>query len=269
VIQVGQGFFVLALYDQVQFNFTPDMQVHSNSVPLLKSATAEDAWPGIRLNVKYGDVNRHTTVVYGMEMSAGSDPGYDVGLLSEASSIEIYTSLPASDNGINFVRQALPVSGSDQIKVPVGIDFEAGGEVTFSAVTVPIGSNRFWLEDRQTGIFTDLTTKSYTVNLPAKTYGTGRFFILASVNTPTGIEPPKTDNSGVRIWTSNNKVILKGEIGEKAICEIFDINGQLILKRQLPDSELNTIDIPHTLRGLYLVRVVDGARVTTRKIAIL
>ncbi len=269
VIQVGQGFFVLALYDQVQFNFTPDMQVHSNSVPLLKSATAEDAWPGIRLNVKYGDVNRHTTVVYGMEMSAGSDPGYDVGLLSEASSIEIYTSLPASDNGINFVRQALPVSGSDQIKVPVGIDFEAGGEVTFSAVTVPIGSNRFWLEDRQTGIFTDLTTKSYTVNLPAKTYGTGRFFILASVNTPTGIEPPKTDNSGVRIWTSNNKVILKGEIGEKAICEIFDINGQLILKRQLPDSELNTIDIPHTLRGLYLVRVVDGAKVTTRKIAIL
>ena len=64
-------------------------------------------------------------------------------------------------------------------------------------------------------------------------------------------------------------MILKGEIGEKAICEIFDINGQLILKRQLPDSELNTIDIPHTLRGLYLVRVVDGARVTTRKIAIL
>jgi len=269
VIQVAQGFYVLALYDQIVFNFTPVMQVHNNSVPLLKSASAEDPWPGIRLNIKNGDENRHTTVVYGTEMSAGSDPGYDVGLLSEGSALEIYTSLPASDNGINFVRQALPVSGSDQIKVPVGIDFEAGGEITFSAVTVPIGSNRFWLEDRQTGIFTDLTTKSYTVNLPAKTYGTGRFFIISSVNTPTGIEPPKTGDTGVRIWTSNDKVIIKGEVGEKAICEIFDVNGLLILKRQLSDNELNTIDLPHSLRGVYLVRVIEGVKVTTRKIAVL
>lgn len=269
VIQVGQGFFVLALYDQAEFNFTPEMQVHNSSVPILKSASAEDPWPGIRLNIKYGDENRHTTVVYGTEMSAGPDPGYDVGLLSEASALEIYTTLPANDNGINFVRQALPVTGSEQIKVPVGIDFEAGGEVTFSAVTVPIGSNRFWLEDRQSGVYTDLTTKSYTATLTAETYGTGRFFIISSVNTPTGIEPPKSNEGAVRIWTSDNKVILKGEIGEKAICEVFDINGQLILKRLLTDNELNTIDLPYSLRGVYLVRVIDGAKVTTRKIAVL
>ncbi len=63
-------------------------------------------------------------------------------------------------------RQALPLDGAEKNIIPVGIDTEKGGEVIFSAFTVPLGDKKFWLEDRRTGIFTNLNSNTYTVNLP-------------------------------------------------------------------------------------------------------
>ena len=151
----------------------------------------------------------------------------------------------------------------------MGIDSGNGGEVIFSAYTVPLGNNKYWLEDRTTGIFTDLTSKSYTVTLPVKTYGTGRFFIIASINTPTGINQPDADDASVRIWASDGKVIIKGEVGEKARCEVYDIKGEMLLNQTLPDNSLNTVDLPQNLSGVFLVRVIDGSKITSKKVAIL
>ena len=40
-------------------------------------------------------------------------------------------------------------------------------------------------------------------------------------------------------------------------------------KHSLNDGELNTVTLPSGLHGVYLVRVVDGVKVTTRKVALL
>ena len=202
-------------------------------------------------------------------MTAGLDPGYDVGLFNAGQDIELYTTLALKDNSVNFTRQALPVSGADTIIIPVGIDSEKGGEVIFSADVEQLGNYKFWLEDRVSGVFTDLSIKSYTVTVPAKMYGTGRFFIIASTNTPTGIQQPEADDTGVRIWISNDKLIIKGMFSDKAVCEIYDLQGQKILETRLSDGELNTITIPSGLHGVYLIRVIDGVKVTTRKVALL
>jgi len=267
-IQTGQGFYVLAMNDNSTFRFTRSMQGHDTDVSLLKSGKADNAWPGLLLKAKYGDNESSTLVIYNEQMNAGLDPGYDIGLFSSGSDVEIYTML-IQDNGINFARQALPLVDSDKKSIAVGIDSEKGGEVTFSATTVPLDNYKFWLEDRAAGIFTDLNTNTYTVTLPAKTYGTGRFFIIASTNTPTAIETPQAESPGVRIWTSNEKVIIKGEVSDKAICEIYDLRGKKIMETHLNDEELNTIDLPSGLHGVYLVRVVDGVKMTTRKVALL
>ena len=200
-------------------------------------------------------------------MSTGLDPGYDLGQLASGRPVEIYTILAAKDEGVNLARQALPVAGADTIVVSVGIDSETGGEVTFSAYTVPLGTNKFWLEDRLTGIFTDLARNAYTVTLPAKTYGTGRFY-LKSASTATSIENPDPEQ-GLRIWTSNGKVIIKGEVSEQARCEVYYVNGGKILDMRLTGGELNTIDLPGGSKGMLIVRVVDGAKATTRKVALL
>jgi hypothetical protein len=269
-IQAGQGFFVLALYNDIDFNFTPAMQVHNPDLTLLKSARAEaDPWPGLQLKITYGDKERATAIVYNSEMTTGRDPGYDVGQLSTGPDVEIYTTLVLKDNSVNFARQALPLTDSEKNIIPVGIDTEKGGEVTFSAYTVPIEDKKFWLEDRVTGTYTNLNTNTYTVTLPAKTYGTGRFFIIASTNTPTGIEKPQAEETGVRVWTSNEKLIIQGEVSDRAICEIYDLRGLKILETKLADGELNTVTLPSGLHGVYLVRVVDGVQVTTRKVALL
>ena len=268
-IQAGQGFFVLAMNDASEFTFKRTMQGHDTDVLLLKSASAGESWPGLQLNVRYGEKVSSTLVVYNESMTAGLDPGYDIGLMSSGPEVDIYTTLSLADNGVNFTRQALPITGADKLKIAVGIDSENGGDVTFSAVTVPIGTNRFWLEDRVTGTFTDLTTKSYTANLPANTFGDGRFYIISSANTPTSIKHPGDDDPALRIWISGGNLIIKGELGDRALYELYDLNGKTIMDGQLEGNEFNIINLPGKLHGVYVVRVVDGLKITTRKVAVL
>ena len=175
-VQAGQGFFVLAMNDNSSFTFNRAMQEHANGDLLLKSAKVTDRWPGLQLKIKYGELENRTTIVFYDEMTVGLDPGFDIGLMSSGSDAVIYTAL-AQDNGINFARQALPVNGSVKNIVPVGVDYYNGGKITFSADIEQLRNYKFWLEDRETGIFTDLGANSYTVTLPSETYGTGRFFV--------------------------------------------------------------------------------------------
>ena len=269
-IQAGQGFFVLAMKDGLTFHLDRTMQTHETATPLLKSAVEETYWPGIQLKAAYGKEVCFATVVYNEEMTAGLDPGYDVGLLSGAPGAEIYTALAGGDNSVNFARQALPVAGAEKLIVPVGVDSEKGGEITFSAYFVPLGDNRFWLEDRLIGIFTDLSVKSYTVPLSAATYGTGRFFLHASANMPTGNEElTANDEAGLRIWGYDRKAIIRGEVAEGTVCEIFDTGGRKLLIKRLSGGELNTVDLPEGIHGVIVIRVSDGMKVTTRRLAVL
>jgi len=175
----------------------------------------------------------------------------------------------AYEKSVNFARQALPVADCQKLIIPVGLDTEKGGEVTFSAFIVPLGNYKFWLEDRTTGIFTDLTARTYTVTLPAKSYGTGRFYIIASTNTPTGTDNLAADEMALRIWSTDDKVIVKGQVSKRTVCELYNMKGQMVLTTRLIDGEMNTVAIPSGLKGVFVVRVVDGPIVTTRKIAIL
>jgi hypothetical protein len=267
-IQAGQGFFVLAMNDNSTFVFKRDMQEHSTGTSMLKSAKAEDRWPGLQLKVKYGEKESLTTVVFTEEMTAGLDPGYDVGQFSSGADVEVYTSL-VMDNGINFARQALPIANCDKNIIPVGVDSKKGGEITFSADIEPLANNKFWLEDRSIGTFTNLNSNTYTASIPAGTYGTGRFFIIASANTPTGVQRTVSEETGTRIWISNGEVIIKGEVSDRARCTVYDVHGQKIVETNLIDGELNTVSLPKGSNGVLIVRVVDGVKVTTKKVALL
>ena len=266
-IQAGQGFFVLAMNNTSSFTFSRDMQEHATNVLLLKSSAAEERWPGLLLKVSAGSFESQTSIVYNSEMNTGLDPGYDVGQFSTGGEVNIYTKIVQAESSVKLARQALPTTDTENIAVPVGVDSENGGEVTFSAITVPLGTRKFWLEDRASGIFTDLTLKSYTVNLPSKTAGTGRFYIIASTNTPTGIENPDGE-SGLQIWAAGSKVIIKGPVEEGAYCEIFNLRGNRVIKRQLVDSELNTINLPSGVHGILVVRIDDRGKSTTKKITV-
>ena len=42
----------------------------------------------------------------------------------------------------------------------------------------------------------------------------------------------------VRIWVSDDKVIIKGKVTDKALCELYDINGNKTLDVRLIGGEL-------------------------------
>jgi len=268
-IQAGQGFFVMAMDDDSEFQFTRAMQEHSTSTPMLKSGGGKtDRWPGLQLKVRHLSGEVFTTIVYNGSMTPGVDPGYDIGLYRSGQDVEIYSTLALKDNGLNYTRQALPVSGADTLVIPVGVDFKAGGEVTFSATVVPVEGRRFWLEDRQAGVITDLSLKSYTVMLPANTYGTGRFFILVSANTPTGISHSEIVEDDLRIWVSGGRLVIKGLVSAGSAGELFDLQGRELMESKLSDGEINIIDLPVGLHGILVVKVTDGQKLVISKIVI-
>ncbi|MRR24402.1 T9SS type A sorting domain-containing protein [bacterium] len=268
-IQAGQGFFVLAMKDGVMFHFDRDMQTHATSTVILKSEGDNEYWPGIMLKATCGGEESFTTVAFNEQMTAGLDPGYDVGLLTSGKNAEIYTTLVTADNRVNFARQILPVPGEEKLVVPVGVDSRKGGEVAFEAFTVPAGDKKFWLEDRTKGKFIDLSKESYSTILPADTYGTGRFFIIASANMPTGVNGnPVDEGTGLRIWTYDGMIIIKGPVSDGSVCELYNSAGSKILTCRLPDTGLNTVTLPVRLNGVFIVRVIDGEKIVTVKLVI-
>jgi len=217
------------------------------------------------LKVAYDDQEKSTLIVYNNDMNAGLDPSYDVGQANYGSELDIYTKL-VEDNEINFSRQALPLSDYETNIVPIGIDSENGGEVTFSATIVPIEDRRFMLEDRQNGTFTYLAFEPYSATIPAQTYGTGRFYIHSVIS--TGIDDPIPDSKqlNIHVWTVDNMVNIKGELSDQARGAVYDLMGRLIIEDRLNGGEMNTLTVPSYLKGMYLLMVRDGEKVTTKKV---
>ena len=270
-IQAGQGFFVMANNNSSEFTFSRSMQGHDGAV-LLKSARTGDTWPGLRLKAQYSDQESATLVVFNEDMTAGLDPGYDVGLMTAHPDIEIYTKLAAIDNSVNFARQALPMAHFNDNVIPVGINLPDGGEVTFSADVVPIRPLKFYLEDRVTGIFTDLGKNDYTVTLPLNTSGTGRFFLYTTSNVrrlnKPGVRNDRNQQLDLMIWAAGEQINIRGEVSDKAVCQIYNARGMKVMEVILTDGYQNTISVPSLRKGVYLVTVIDGNKMITKKVVI-
>jgi len=265
-IQAGQGFLLLAYDDLAEFTFNPNMRSHQTAVLLREQSNTRDPWPGVLLKVAYNDMENSTLIVYNSEMTAGLDPSYDIGQAKYGLEVDIYTRL-VEDNDVNFTRQALPFGDYETNIIPVGIDSENGGEITFSADIVQIEDRNFMLEDIQTGIFTYLLWETYTVTLPPQTYGTGRFYIHSVIS--TGIEDPIPGNNSqldIHVWTVDNMVNIKGELSDQARGAVYDLMGRLIVEDRLRGGEWNTLAVPSYLKGVYLLRVIDGQKAVTRKV---
>jgi len=269
-IQVGQAFFVLAMNDYSTFSFKPEMQVHNPGVALLKSAEADERWPGVRLKATDGKHESSTLIIFNDNMTMGLDPGFDVGIMSAGTDIETYTTLAGTDNEVNFARQALPLEDTSDLIVPIGLDLQNGGTITFSADVVPVKLQKFLFEDRITGDFTDLSKETYSIALPGKSYGTGRFFLHCTSQNRRSLKPDGAypEMADVRIWTSGREVIIKGSVGQQALCEVYNPGGQQVITTRLTNGELNIIDMASFISGAYIVRVIDGESLYTKKIVL-
>jgi hypothetical protein len=85
----------------------------------------------------------------------------------------------------------------------------------------------------------------------------------------TGIENP---GNGLGILSAyavrNTEICLKGEVSKQAVATLYDIQGRVVVVKNLEEGSLNTIPTPYIKTGVYLLFVKDNQRIHKFKIPV-
>jgi hypothetical protein len=85
----------------------------------------------------------------------------------------------------------------------------------------------------------------------------------------TGIENPE---NGLGILSAyavrNTQICLKGEVSKQAVATLYDIQGRVVVVKNLEEGSLNTIPTPYIKTGVYLLLVKDNQRIQKFKIPV-
>jgi hypothetical protein len=181
----AQGFIVKGKSGGGSVTFERAMRA-TQSPTFYKSEGDTEEWYSLILQVKNSAEKIITTsLAFNQEMTTDLDVGFDAGHLSESSNYKIYTRMPVEGNDLNLIIQALPNNWSDSQVIPVGLVYEAGGNVEFSAASISLPDDIIVrLEDRELNLFIDISTESYQVEVLEGTNTNERFY-LHFVSQPT------------------------------------------------------------------------------------
>jgi hypothetical protein len=263
-VQQGQAFFVKMNTAATSVSFTPAMQIHKGDLIL---ESAEFPWPTIKLVIKKGSLSGETVIAFNSAMTKGLDPTYDAGLFKGGSDLVVYSSL-VEDIGIPFAIQALPDNSYSSMVIPVGVDFKTGGEVVFSAQSFNLPAEcEVILVDKVNKTVTDLSKDSYTISLPANSIVTDRFQIHTSTLT-TGINPNLSAGNLNAYAIRNIEIHVKGEVSKNAVATLYDIQGRVVLVKNMEEGSLNVIQTPNLKTGIYMLFVKDNQKVQRFKLPV-
>lgn len=252
-IQLGQGFFVKSHIVGGNISFTKTMQ-DPNPSSSFKSAQAE--WPLIKIRATNQSLSSSTQIKFVTNTTRGLDPGYDAGMMKANPEFALYSKL-LEDNGIDFTIQCLPDQDFDQYVIPIGIDFKAGGDITFIAETINLPSGcQALLEDRLTKRFTrlDLKDAKYTATVSANTKGTGRFFLHTS-DVISGDQP--IEKVQFKISKIGKTLYINGDVSDKAHFFVYSVNGKQLANFKSESQIQNQFDASGLPAGVYILTVDD------------
>lgn len=264
-VQQGQAFFVKMNAGKTAVSFTPSMQIHNTPLAL---KSAKGLWPTIKLETSAGNQKSYTIIAFSSGMTTGLDPTYDAGLLKGASDLIVYTRL-VKDNGIPFAIQALPDSSYSSMLIPVGIDFKTGGAVVFSSTLMNLPADcNVVLEDKLLKKFTDLSKGNYTVTIAANSSISDRFQIHTSYLT-TGLNVTENFAGQLSAYAvRNTEIHVEGEVSKQAVATLYDIQGRVVLVKNMEEGSLNVIPTPNLKTGIYLLFVKDNKRAQGFKVPV-
>jgi hypothetical protein len=173
-IALAQGFIIKAKEPGSVITFGPAMRSHETGI-FLKNEPVSEPWYNIRLAAGHSGKNINTYIAFNQNMTTGLDVTFDAGVYNPDPAFTLFTRMPDKNNDLNLSVQALPLM--ENLQIPVGLIFPAGGNVVFSAASLnlPQGYDALF-EDRELDVFTNLADENYQVDLSG-TNSTGRFYI--------------------------------------------------------------------------------------------
>jgi hypothetical protein len=249
-IAVGQGFFVQVEsgYTSGTLQMTSDVCVH-NTVGFMKDQSEQTI---VRLQVEDAGKVDETVIRFAEEATAEFDGNLDAvklfsfnneypQLYSTANDFMSINSVPYGTSSV-----ALDVKGKD------------GNTLTISA-TEAEGFEFLNLKDNNTGVTTNLKSEDYTFTYNSNI--TDRFELFFGF---TGIDTPTTADYA-KIYAVDNNVKIVLDDGINADITVYNLLGQRVATRSA-SGNVTTIAVEKS--GYYLVKVNDGANVTTKKVFI-
>ena len=267
-IAPGQGFFIEAA---VGTNLTFDI---SDTNHLADTAEGADTFqkssrPEIHIFLSDGATSRYSNFYYLDGTTTGYDSGYDGKLFGGVTqSFALYSHLASDSEGKHFQLQSLPKDNYENMVIPIGINADAGKEITFSTETLNLPTGlKVYLEDRETNTFNRLdgASNTYTITLTETSNGIGRFYMHTAQNTLNlntnlileKISIYKTDHATLRIvGLSQGKTTIK----------LFNMLGKQLLNSSFTTNDVQDISLPQLSTGIYLIQLESEKGTLNKKI---
>ncbi len=267
-IAPGQGFFVKAISGGGTVDFTPAMRTHAASS--FQRIAAQEI-PSISLVAETSTGTKSSTYIkYYEGASLGLDPGYDAGRFgANSSSFGIYSKL-VQNNGVDFALQVVPDNSFNTTIIPIGLDANAGTQVTFKAsyTYLPLDT-KVYLEDRLLGTYTELnaTAKTYTVTLTSLSKGDGRFYLRTTPSITLSTKEQETLEIKIIPMYGSKRIKVSGPIVQPATFTVYDILGRLLFSEGLKKENNNEVSLPTLNNGIYIIKVTTAQQQFSAKIA--
>ena len=267
----GQAFFIPAINDNGQIDaydieFTSTMRTTGTSDDFIDGRDSETL-TFLKLNMSTSNKTFNTEFYFNENASQGIDPGYDAVVWgNDAPDYALYSHSVQNNTGLDLGLQALSDLDVLDIKVPLGVNANAGEQLTFSISELNLPTNtEIYLEDVLKNTFTLLNNGDYILTPTNQVQGTGRFF-LTFTNSALSVNTDKL--SSINIYNDLNlrKIVFEGLIQEPTRASIYDVQG-----RQLNSMGLNTsqtiqfMDVSTLSSGIYIISLTNNNKKTISK----
>ncbi|MDC1505107.1 endonuclease [Winogradskyella sp.] len=269
----GQGFFVAADGNAVSaynLEFTPAMRTTGNTDDFITGRNTNEALTFLKLNISTVNKSYTTEFYFNTNATVGLDHGYDAKLWGGiAPSFALYSNLVQDNTGVPIALQALNALDLVDITIPLGVNANAGEQLTFSITDTTLPSTiNVYLEDTTNNTTTLLNTSDYIINPILDISGTGRFYIRLE-------EQALSNNDAVferiKIYTKETPkmIYIHGVLKEDTNAKVYDLQGRLVHSSILDSNNLiNQIDASTFSKGIYVVRLSNGVQETSKKVVI-
>lgn len=263
-IAPGQGFFVSAAAD-TNLTFDVNDLSHQTQIGFGRS----EPRPEIRLLLNDTNQEKFARILYIEGTTTGFDLGYDGKLFSGVNeSFSVFSHLLANDEGDKYQIQSLPNTNYDNMVIPIGIDAEAGKEITFSAEITNLPSNlEVTIEDREKNTFNTLNTENtYTVKIEETTNGIGRFYLHTK---PSGVLSTNAiELENVSAYTYSDKLRIVGLEEDNISLKMYNVLGKEVLNTTFNSNGVSDLDLPKITSGVYIITISSSKGKLNKKIII-
>ncbi|MGA9637319.1 T9SS sorting signal type C domain-containing protein [Flavobacterium sp.] len=192
------------------------------------------------------------------------DRGYDGASFDGNSFVDFYSI--NENTPLTIQGRALPFEKTDII--PLGYTSTINGDFTIAIDKTDgfLANQEVFLEDKSTGIFTNLKKGSYTFATQKGIYN-DRFVISYVAKTSLDNDNFVTNENSLVVFHKDNKITVQSSDKSISKVQLYDVSGKLILEKSKINTNEAILSYLHSVEQVLIVKVTfENGHVISKKI---